>query len=331
MRPSEVLARVVLLVVVAGVVGAPLYFWVRTPLIHARVAESGGWSPDILYARAGEPLHLRLTSDDVTHGFAVGQTDMPAVDVEPGTVTDLTLTFDQPGTYTFYCTRWCGVNHWRMRGTIEVGPSSSPPPSASTPLYVTLGLDIDASHESPVVPDSKPSASQGQVLAAGLPLSRFMTPNFYRTHSPYQTWQDLRSDTSLEDLGDGQIWNLVAFIWQSNATSEGLAEGRRLFAQNCAACHGESGAGDGVFADQLSAAGQTAAPTLASAPGMGRQRPANFTDPKRMLGASPAILQGKILRGGMGTGMPSWGPIFTEDQTWELVSYLYSFQFGFHP
>ncbi len=331
MKRTELLARIILLGMVAGVVGVPLYLWTRTPLIHARVAESGGWSPDVLYAMAGQPLHLHLTSDDVTHGFAVGQMDMPSVDVEPGKVTDLTLTFDRPGTYTFYCTRWCGVNHWRMRGTIEVGASGPTPSSASTPLYVTLGLDIDASHESSLIPASKPSALQGQILAARLPLSHYDTPAFYRTHSPYQAWQDLRSNPSLENLSDGQIWNLVAFLWQSNTTSGGLAEGRRLFAQNCAACHGESGAGDGVFADRLSAAGPTAAQTLAGTPGMGQQRPANFTDPQRMLGASPAILQGKILRGGMGTGMPSWGPILTEDQIWDLVSYLYSFQLGFHP
>jgi mono/diheme cytochrome c family protein len=51
---------------------------------------------------------------------------------------------------------------------------------------------------------------------------------------------------------------------------------------------------------------------------MSRQVPADFTDPKRMLGASPAILEGKILRGGMGTGMPMWGSIFTEEQIWDL-------------
>ena len=33
-----------------------------------------------------------------------------------------------------------------------------------------------------------------------------------------------------------------------------------------------------------------------------------------MLGASDAILEGKIMRGGMGTGMPYWGPIFTAEQ-----------------
>jgi mono/diheme cytochrome c family protein len=48
-----------------------------------------------------------------------------------------------------------------------------------------------------------------------------------------------------------------------------------------------------------------------------------------MLGASPAVLQGKLLRGGMGTGMPMWGSIFTEQQLWDLTAYLYSFQFDY--
>ena len=61
------------------------------------------------------------------------------------------------------------------------------------------------------------------------------------------------------------------------------------------------------------------------------QNPVDFIDPRRMLGASPALLHGKILRGGMGTGMPMWGSIFTEQQTWDLVAYLYSFQFEYQP
>jgi hypothetical protein len=42
--------------------------------IHARVAEEGGWKPSELVVAASEPIRLRLTSDDVVHGFAVGQT-----------------------------------------------------------------------------------------------------------------------------------------------------------------------------------------------------------------------------------------------------------------
>jgi len=29
----------------------------------------------------------------------------------------------------------------------------------------------------------------------------------------------------------------------------------------------------------------------------------------------------------MGTGMPYWGPIFTNQQIWSLVDYLWTFQF----
>jgi mono/diheme cytochrome c family protein len=46
-----------------------------------------------------------------------------------------------------------------------------------------------------------------------------------------------------------------------------------------------------------------------------------------MLGASPALLQGKILNGGMGTGMPNWRPIFDDRQVWNIVAYLCTFQF----
>ncbi len=119
----------------------------------------------------------------------------------------------------------------------------------------------------------------------------------------------------------------MAFIWQSNTSAQSIAEGRRLYAQNCAACHGEAGGGNGVFADDLAAAGEAAGQSMSGASTMTMQRPADFTDSKRMLGASPALLQGKILRGGMGTGMPTWGVIFNEGQIWKIVSYLYSFQF----
>jgi mono/diheme cytochrome c family protein len=62
---------------------------------------------------------------------------------------------------------------------------------------------------------------------------------------------------------------------------------------------------------------------------MSMQAPVDFTDSKRMLGASPALLQGKVLRGGMGTDMPMWGSIFTEQQIWDLIAHLCSFQFEY--
>ena len=123
MKRSELLSRILIIAGIFLAVGAPLFFWSSTPLIHAQVSENGGWNPDVIQADVNEPLHLRFTSDDVVHGFAVGQMEMEGVDILPGKVTDLTLIFDKPGIYTFFCTRWCGLNHWRMRGTIEVGGS----------------------------------------------------------------------------------------------------------------------------------------------------------------------------------------------------------------
>lgn len=334
MKRSELFSRILIVTGILLAVGAPLILWSRTPLVHARMAEAGGWNPDVIQAEAGKPLHLKITSDDVVHGFAVGQMDMQSVDILPGKVTDITLNFDKPGIYTFYCTRWCGLNHWRMRGTIEVSGSPSDPstlPSvagqrpepATAPLYVSLNLDLDAPHDAPVVPNEKPSAISGQLLKTNLPIDR--SAEYYRSHSPYQVF----TDVSATSLTESQRWDVVAFIWQSNTSSESLANGRQLYAQNCAACHGENGAGDGVFADDLATAGESSMQTMEGAMDMVMQSPVNFTDPRRMFGASPALLQGKILRGGMGTGMPMWGSIFTEEQIWDLIAYLYSFQFEY--
>jgi mono/diheme cytochrome c family protein/plastocyanin len=326
MKRSEPVARILILAGILLAVGAPLIFRAGTPLIHARMADTGGWNPDVLQAEVGKPLVLHFTSDDVVHGFAVGQMDMESVTIEPGKVVDVTLTFDKPGTYTFYCTRWCGVNHWRMRGTIEVsGATADSETTPTVPLYVTLGIDIDAPHQAPLVPENQPSAVRGQQHAASLDISTLDNPDFYRANSPYQIFEGLAST----GLTDAEKWDVVAYIWQLNTTADALADGQELYAQNCAACHGESGGGDGVFADDIAAAGEASMQSMNGSMDMAMQTPADFTDAKQMLGASPALLEGKILRGGMGTGMPMWGSIFTERQIQDLIAYLYSFQFEY--
>jgi mono/diheme cytochrome c family protein len=213
-----------------------------------------------------------------------------------------------------------------MRGTIEVsGPAAASKAARTIPLYVTLGIDIDAPHEVPAIPENQPSAVRGQQLAASLDISRFSNPDFYRANSPYQIFEGLAST----DLTGSEKWDVVAYVWQSNTTSEALSNGEELYAQNCAACHGETGGGDGVFADDLAAAGEASMQSMNGSVDMALQTPADFTDEKRMLGASPALLEGKILRGGMGTGMPMWGSIFTENQIKNLIAYIYSFQFEY--
>ena len=252
MKRSELLSR---LLIASG-----LLLFLTVPLIarkaaaqgaievHARMATDGGWTPEVIQAQAGVPLHLRLTSDDVTHGFAVGQSGQPGVDVLPGKMTDLTLTFDKPGTYTYYCTRWCGSDHWRMRGTIQVSGSDPEPPQAiSSPLYSQLGLDIDAAHPAETVPDNVPSAHRGSAFKVLIP-ARYLTTDYYRGHSPAQVFEELHAESALPDLTDASRWDLIAYIWQTNSSPENASNGQKLYAQNCAACHGETGQGNGVLA-----------------------------------------------------------------------------------
>lgn len=315
---AERLAR---FIVIALAIGLPFIAVIGSPdaqaiEIHGSVSETGGWAPADLTATAGRPIRLRLTSDDVMHGFAVGQSDAPAVDVKPGEVTELTLTFDQPGKYVFYCTRWCGLNHWRMRGTIQVEGQATAA-SDEPPLYVKLGLDIDAAHPAGVLPALRPSAARGAKLGVTIP-AEFSSLDDYRPRSPVETWGAFRGASFTRGLSDQDVWDLVAVDWRSHTTPEAMQVGARLYAENCAACHGESGAGDGVMAaaiENQSHLDHAAKPV------------ADFSDPVSMLGAKPAALQGKIVRGGMGTNMPYWGPIFTEAQTWALVDYLFAFQF----
>jgi mono/diheme cytochrome c family protein len=139
------------------------------------------------------------------------------------------------------------------------------------------------------------------------------------TQSPAEVWLALRDLPALSHLDDAMLWDAVAGLWRQKADEEMLALGKALYATNCAACHGENGAGDGVFAQ--------AAPGITEAmPGKEAGAATDFTDPA-LLGASNALLHGKIIRGGMGTGMPAWGTIFSNEEIRALLGYLWTFQF----
>jgi mono/diheme cytochrome c family protein/plastocyanin len=331
MKPER-LARflVLFLALSAGAAALIFRFWGNPGVveIHAAMPANGGWLTSDLHAQVGEPLHLRLISDDVVHSFALGQSDFEPVDVLPGQPVDVTLNFDHPGTYTFYCTRWCGADHWRMRGTITVtGDNPVVMEAPGPPLYLQLGIDLDAPHELHDLNWAwQPSAERGAALGLTLP-PETLTLDYYRAHSPQQAWEELRANAIAVNLNDSQIWDLVAWAWQQNTNPAKLADGEILFRRDCAACHGVNGGGDGIFgAAETSGA---SSPHETSPDGHSLKTPTNFQDAMHMLDASPALLQGKILRGGMGTGMPSWGLIYTEAQTWALVDYLWMFVFEY--
>ena len=71
----------------------------------------------------GRPVEFRLTSKDVSHGFAVYTSSgrfLFQVQVTPGKTQLYVYTFKQPGTYKVLCLEYCGLDHDRMQSTLTV-------------------------------------------------------------------------------------------------------------------------------------------------------------------------------------------------------------------
>jgi cytochrome c oxidase subunit 2 len=355
-RPER-LARLVGVVVLVGFLLAILAAWLvkarpsdRGIELVARQPAAGGWSRERIVVNRGERVRLRIRSEDVVHGFAIGRLGVEVGPIEPGKTATVEFVADQAGEFTFYCTTWCDPNHPRMRGILEVrdtGQASATPSSSARDVAIR---DLDLPRDAETIPQARPSATRGGVLYAERCVSCHAESG--QGTAPGQAiaqWEPLRMLSPLEAfqmLGDtaskeashqsslqspasprtgqsrtthGEVtrgwsdqdrWDTVAYLWSLGTTPDRVDLGRRLFSKNCAACHGDRGGGDG--------------------PG-GRyqpKKPADFTDARRMLAGSSALYTAKIRRGGMGTGMPYWGSIFTEDEIAVLVGYLWSFSLG---
>ena len=90
-----------------------------------------------------------------------------------------------------------------------------------------------------------------------------------------------------------------------------LADGKKLYLENCAQCHGESGKGDGSGRESM----KPKTPL-----------PANFTDPERIGGLSPFKAFNTASFGIDGTAMASFEAL-SETQRWQVAFYLFSLRF----
>ncbi len=97
--------------------------------------------------------------------------------------------------------------------------------------------------------------------------------------------------------------------------------GRRVYVQNCVACHGDRLDGDGHYAQAFS------------------PPPLSFTDPGTIAQLEESFVFWRIAKGGPGlpregtpwdSAMPAWEDILAEDEIWAVIIYLYE-QTGWRP
>jgi cbb3-type cytochrome c oxidase subunit III len=85
-----------------------------------------------------------------------------------------------------------------------------------------------------------------------------------------------------------------------------IAAGKKLYDDNCAECHGESGKGDGPRAPYSN------------------PEPPNLTDAEWKYGSSDGDIFTIIQNGAKDTDMPSFKKDIPEQQTWHVVNYVKS-------
>lgn len=91
------------------------YWW------EYRYPSEGITTANELHIPAGEPVDLRLRSDDVLHSLWVpslgGKTDLV-----PGQVNTMTIEADEPGTHQGRCAEYCGLQHAKMLFLVVAQP-----------------------------------------------------------------------------------------------------------------------------------------------------------------------------------------------------------------
>ncbi len=81
---------------------------------------NGNWSQRELRVKEGQRVRLRLTSEDVTHGFLIPEFGVNAGPISPGKFKIVEFIADRQGEFKFYCNIVCSHQHGGMTGMIIV-------------------------------------------------------------------------------------------------------------------------------------------------------------------------------------------------------------------
>jgi cytochrome c oxidase subunit 2 len=82
-------------------------------------AKKFAFSPSDITLKKGEPVILRLSTEDRTHGFLLKPFKIDT-DITPGKATDIAVTPTASGQYVVICDHYCGTGHGNMHMKVTV-------------------------------------------------------------------------------------------------------------------------------------------------------------------------------------------------------------------
>lgn len=102
-------------------VPAPQAPVVTAPTVKAFTVIAKNWTfePSTIRVKKGDTVTLSIKSVDVDHGFALSAFNINKKLV-PGQTTQVEFVADKTGSFSFFCSVFCGSGHSGMRGTLVV-------------------------------------------------------------------------------------------------------------------------------------------------------------------------------------------------------------------
>lgn len=82
-------------------------------------AKKWEFTPSTITVKEGSEVKLNIRSVDVTHGFRIAEFGVSET-LSPGKTVTVEFTADKKGTFSFFCTVFCGSGHSGMRGQLVV-------------------------------------------------------------------------------------------------------------------------------------------------------------------------------------------------------------------
>ncbi len=83
------------------------------------IAKNWEFVPSTIEVNKGDRVILNIESADVKHGFSIKEFNVRE-DLEPGKTTKVEFVADKEGTFTFFCSVFCGDGHSTMKGQLIV-------------------------------------------------------------------------------------------------------------------------------------------------------------------------------------------------------------------